>query len=116
MDNDSRLHQGDPTPASITLRDVKVGSKRLSIRLIWALGAAGGHWPQPPRPIVMAVSDAPRACCCPARSGWSWTAQLAAGDHRAARVCRILSTACTKSASWLEVRARLSAIYPRGAM
>src|ERR1022692_1771384 len=59
---------------------------------------------------------APRAACCPARSGWSWTVQLAAGDHRAARVCRILSTACTKSASWLEVRARLSAIYPRGAM
>ena len=25
MDNDSRLHQGDPTPASITLRDVTRG-------------------------------------------------------------------------------------------
>jgi hypothetical protein len=40
----------------------------------------------------------------------------AAGAHSSARARRIWPTAATKPVSWLGVRARLSAMYPRGAM
>ena len=45
-----------------------------------------------------------------------WSHRRAAGAHSSARARRIVPTAATKPVSWLGVRARLSAMYPRGAM